>query len=279
MATRQRIDKMFITICIAQNSFIRNQQYPLNDGGNCLNQRKENSKKKNKKWLNKIACHTAASFVVTNSMLAELPNPSNQSKSYIRRTFARRFPSWFFYIIQLLTEFIIYACWYKIESKKNWSYETKTFSRMWIKLRIFTQRIFSPRFFLHPMNHLRMGTRAKRRKKNNCKLKLALLLVGGVAFLAVKYSDALLRTTSLASLIFLSNFFSVILNSSIALSFPLSLLVLYLSSPHYSHASSISCVMYVFHFCWLSCFLYPSLSHFFLMSRFMILQDTANWGM
>lgn len=79
------------------------------------------------------------------------------------------------------------------------------------------------------MNHLRTGSKPSR-GKNDCKLKLALLLAVVVRFLAVKYSDALLRTASPFWLIFLNIFFCV------------------------SNSQFISCSLFHFHF-WFSIYL------------------------
>lgn len=117
--------------------------------------------------------------------------------------------------------------------------------------------------------------------KNDCKLKLALLLAVVVRFLAAKRSDALHRTTSPFWLIFLNIIiFSVILNLFLALfsTFTFGSLFIFLTL--------FSCVMCVFHFCWLFCRLHASPlspSQFFVrslarsLSHFLFFHRRAFW--
>lgn len=157
---------------------------------------------------------------------------------------------------------------------------------MWIKLAFCRVKIFFSIFF-----NSRTGSKPSR-GKNDCKLKLALLLAVVVRFLAAKRSDALHRTTSPFWLIFLNIvIFSVILNLFLALfsTFTFGSLFIFLTL--------FSCVMCVFHFCWLFCRLHASplspsqffvrslarsLSHFlfFIVALFDSPRHSkANWGM
>lgn len=278
-------------ICDAQNSIIHNQQYLLNNG-NCSILRKEYSKKKTD-WIKlhvtsrrKLCCDE---FNVSKMVKSVYPYYNCYSRSVWTFAFSFNFHRSFL-CYAIVSEIHNLHVSIKLKVKKNIGVLKKWYPECgwsWKEGNFFLD-------FFHINELHENGKASYEEPKNDCKLKLALLVVV-VSVLVVKYLDALLRTTSQFCFIFFSTFFSqwfsIYLSLSILLSLS-SLLAIYLSP---SSPTFYSCVL------WIVCYvrfsfslaLLPSLLFcfslslaiclssltFFFWSSFMILQDTSKLGM